>query len=138
MFFQSFFYQSNATSDTSADVIIWRNFNALENAYINTANYPQSNSSIFVVTPSTPTTAAPADNQPTLAATVTGANAAATYTIDYTSDDTLLWAANCTSALNATNSSCANMPNNVLPNFNATDSSAKWVSTYSGVTIGGY
>lgn len=97
-----------------------------------------ANSSIFIVSPAAPITADPAASQPTLSASVAGVvNNTATYTIDYTSDATLLWAVNCTSALAKNNGSCSESPNLVVPNFNA-NQSAVWQSSYSNVSIGGY
>jgi len=91
-----------------------------------------------VVAPVTPGTSTPAANQPTFSASVNGVvNDTATYTIDYTSELTLLWAANCTSTLNTKDSSCSAAPNLVVPNFTPSQDSV-WVGSYTNATIGGY
>lgn len=62
-------------------------------------------------------------------------NNTASYTFDYTSDQTLVWASNCTTAQNK---SCSASPNNVMPMFTPTNTSSLWVSSYTGISIGGY
>ena len=88
MFFQSFFYQQTAINAINqvARVILERNFNALNNAFVTNFQFPMASSSAFVVEPAYPQTSTAADSQPTFAASVGGLTNNLTYTFDYTSD----------------------------------------------------
>ena len=144
MTFQQIYTRYELSGTSSADIYIYKNRNALQATYIGNAVVPDGPNT-FVVQPVAVPTSEETDGNgiPTLNADIAGIAATTPYyLLDFTQDNTLVWAVNCTQSVPGfTPGPCDSEPTNAVLSFDPSDNSTGLIhrrGTFTNANFGGF